>query len=184
MGRKRVCGFLEFLHPCSPGTEISRRVSKHLASFDERCADSFTRPNTLAPERITVAATRNGLPWSATRKLRGSDGGDRTGARSQARDFRLNLKRMAGWTGLEPAASGVTGRRSNQLNYHPGGTLWKFEARSRSRRCVDVTSPTLPFELPTCRRLANRSSRSGAKVGGRCRTRTCDSRRVKPVLYH
>ena len=26
---------------------------------------------------------------------------------------------MAGWTGLEPAASGVTGRRSNQLNYHP-----------------------------------------------------------------
>ena len=28
---------------------------------------------------------------------------------------------MAGWTGLEPAASGVTGRRSNQLNYHPFG---------------------------------------------------------------
>ena len=26
---------------------------------------------------------------------------------------------MAGWTGLEPAASGVTGRRYNQLNYHP-----------------------------------------------------------------
>ena len=26
---------------------------------------------------------------------------------------------MAGWTGLEPATSGVTGRRSNQLNYHP-----------------------------------------------------------------
>ena len=26
---------------------------------------------------------------------------------------------MAGWTGLEPAASDVTGRRYNQLNYHP-----------------------------------------------------------------
>ncbi len=26
---------------------------------------------------------------------------------------------FAGWTGLEPAASGVTGRRYNQLNYHP-----------------------------------------------------------------
>ena len=25
----------------------------------------------------------------------------------------------AGWTGLEPAASGVTGRRYNRLNYHP-----------------------------------------------------------------
>ena len=30
------------------------------------------------------------------------------------------LKEMlAGSTGLEPAASGVTGRRSNQLNYDP-----------------------------------------------------------------
>ena len=28
---------------------------------------------------------------------------------------------LAGWTGLEPAASGVTGRRSNQLNYAPLG---------------------------------------------------------------
>ena len=27
--------------------------------------------------------------------------------------------REAGWTGLEPAASGVTGRRYNRLNYHP-----------------------------------------------------------------
>ncbi len=26
---------------------------------------------------------------------------------------------LAGWTGLEPATSGVTGRHSNQLNYHP-----------------------------------------------------------------
>ena len=26
---------------------------------------------------------------------------------------------MAGSTGLEPATSGVTGRRSNQLNYDP-----------------------------------------------------------------
>jgi hypothetical protein len=32
----------------------------------------------------------------------------------------LELSEMlAGSTGLEPAASGVTGRRSNQLNYNP-----------------------------------------------------------------
>ena len=32
----------------------------------------------------------------------------------------LRLSEMlAGSTGLEPAASGVTGRRSNQLNYDP-----------------------------------------------------------------
>jgi hypothetical protein len=32
------------------------------------------------------------------------------------------LKGMAGTTGLEPAASAVTGQRSNQLNYVPGLT--------------------------------------------------------------
>ena len=31
------------------------------------------------------------------------------------------LERMAGTTGLEPAASAVTGQRSNQLNYVPAG---------------------------------------------------------------
>ena len=31
----------------------------------------------------------------------------------------LQAKRGAGATGLEPAASGVTGRRSNQLSYAP-----------------------------------------------------------------
>ncbi len=29
------------------------------------------------------------------------------------------MKKMAGVTGLEPAASGVTGRRSNQTELHP-----------------------------------------------------------------
>jgi hypothetical protein len=31
---------------------------------------------------------------------------------------------MAGWTGLEPATSDVTGRRSNQLNYHPAKVIF------------------------------------------------------------
>jgi hypothetical protein len=33
------------------------------------------------------------------------------------------LKELAGTTGLEPAASAVTGQRSNQLNYVPANTL-------------------------------------------------------------
>jgi hypothetical protein len=33
------------------------------------------------------------------------------------------LNFLAGWKGLEPSASGVTGRRYNQLNYHPSKLL-------------------------------------------------------------
>ena len=35
------------------------------------------------------------------------------------RRLRSEATELAGWTGLEPATSDVTGRRSNQLNYHP-----------------------------------------------------------------
>jgi hypothetical protein len=31
------------------------------------------------------------------------------------------LESLAEWTGLEPATPGVTGRYSNQLNYHSSG---------------------------------------------------------------
>ena len=37
------------------------------------------------------------------------------------RNSPLNL--LAEWTGLEPATPGVTGRYSNQLNYHSSTTL-------------------------------------------------------------
>jgi hypothetical protein len=57
---------------------------------------------------------------------------------------------VAGWTGLEPAASGVTGRRSNQLNYHPKGT---FNSGPPSRAAFRRTT-VLP---------ANRSSRSASE---------------------
>ena len=38
----------------------------------------------------------------------------------------LRSREEAGATGLEPAASGVTGRRSNQLNYAPAKGNAKF----------------------------------------------------------
>ena len=38
--------------------------------------------------------------------------------RRHGRPFQLNLQFLAEWTGLEPATPGVTGRYSNQLNYH------------------------------------------------------------------
>ena len=40
---------------------------------------------------------------------------------------------MAGSTGLEPAASAVTGQRSNQLNYDPALCAERAVAHSRSR---------------------------------------------------
>ena len=49
-------------------------------------------------------------------------------------------RRLAGWTGLEPAASAVTGQRSNQLNYHP---FWGFQIsdfRSRIEGCHHSSS--------------------------------------------
>jgi hypothetical protein len=43
---------------------------------------------------------------------------------------------LAGATGLEPATSGVTGRRSNQLNYAPEATVFGGAAlNDRSIRC-------------------------------------------------
>src|SRR5215831_16572765 len=53
---------------------------------------------------------------------------------------------MAGTTGLEPATSDVTGRRSNQLNYVPAISLGLFDANtSRSRR---AKSPRARFLAP------------------------------------
>ncbi|CAH1745362.1 protein of unknown function [Thauera humireducens] len=34
-----------------------------------------------------------------------------------------SLNHLAEWTGLEPATPGVTGRYSNQLNYHSAPNL-------------------------------------------------------------
>src|SRR6516162_11775613 len=41
------------------------------------------------------------------------------------------LRRMAGSTGLEPAASAVTGQRSNQLNYDPACAVATYIACTR-----------------------------------------------------
>ncbi len=81
---------------------------------------------------------------------------------------------MAGSTGLEPAASGVTGRRSNQLNYDPNGAITQL-VKWGIRELVDCIHQLTNFpKIINCQASA---------CGGRYRTRTCDSRRVKPVLY-
>ena len=41
------------------------------------------------------------------------------------------LEKLAGVTGLEPAASGVTGRRSNQLSYTPQRSALEIPSQPR-----------------------------------------------------
>ena len=66
-----------------------------------------------------------------------------TGERAKIGPRRRDLERLkrgvsrryvAGWTGLEPAASGVTGRRYNRLNYRSKSLVFSSR-RSRVRTC-------------------------------------------------
>jgi hypothetical protein len=55
---------------------------------------------------------------------------------------------MAGWTGLEPATSGLTGQRSNQLNYHPLSTIKRKQIQmSAEPNEIFVLQNPLPFYL-------------------------------------
>ena len=49
-------------------------------------------------------------------------GARRTGGNAPLRRSAFVKNVMAEWTGLEPATPGVTGRYSNQLNYHSDET--------------------------------------------------------------
>ncbi|SBV98998.1 conserved hypothetical protein [uncultured Eubacteriales bacterium] len=68
---------------------------------------------------------------------------------------------MATRKGLEPSTSGVTGRRSNQLNYH---ATWYGVNLFVRRKCGD------PFLILI-------------KNGGNNRARTCDIMLVRHALY-
>ena len=67
--------------------------------------------------------------------------------------------RLAGPTGLEPATSGVTGRRSNRLNYDPASVL--------------LLTPAGGTAFPEEARIVNGDSR-GVKIGRRVENRRND----------
>ena len=60
---------------------------------------------------------------------------------------------LAEWTGLEPATPGVTGRYSNQLNYHSSFRIltcerWFFLCKLRCFTASALTQATLMFGVP------------------------------------
>ena len=64
-----------------------------------------------------LTATKANNNQGDLKKDGGRPGLRSSGARTGRRVKKEILKKMADWTGLEPATPGVTGRYSNQLNY-------------------------------------------------------------------
>ena len=60
----------------------------------------------------------------------------------------IRIRNLAEWTGLEPATPGVTGRYSNQLNYHSDGLRW-WVLRGSNPRPSPCKGDALPAELST-----------------------------------
>lgn len=93
-------------------------------------------------------------------RSRGSAGAAACGARSQAGA----RERMAGLTGLEPATSCVTGRRSNQLNYNPAPCTRSKEQRHNVKERGTIA--TAPEGVNECSR-ALRSAAGGSRKASR-----------------
>lgn len=73
---------------------------------------------------------------------------------------------MAGTTGLEPATSDVTGRRSNQLNYVPAQLgQFHYSMAGGTAPCVDGNRPELVQGRPTISTRAGLESKKHALSG-------------------
>jgi hypothetical protein len=117
--------------PCS-GRRDSARVRRASASRNAQEDVGAGNPSDLnvrPGERGSRTSTGLGIRRGASRAMPEDVDSDNTSERSE-----LGL---AGSTGLEPAASGVTGRRSNQLNYDPKRLVIRLRASARQpSRCA------------------------------------------------
>src|ERR1022692_2281838 len=86
------------------------------------------------------------LPAYAARRERASLAGRMIPAARPCGTRGTHGQEMAEWTGLEPATPGVTGRYSNQLNYH--SACW-WVLRGSNPRPSPCKGDALPAELST-----------------------------------
>ena len=77
---------------------------------------------------------------------------------AEAKTNHFQALREAGATGLEPATSGVTGRRSNQLSYAPSRGTFKYGKRNSS-------APAATLRVEPCFAHRNRSPGGRAQPG-------------------
>ena len=84
----------------------------------------------------------------------------------------LSMTRMAGVTGLEPAASGVTGRRSNQLSYTP---ISRQPRPNATRLKTRLSGKTRLADCQACPPLLSKE-----KLNDPIRSRLMGIRSVKP----
>ena len=115
--------------PLLANTVGASAVAGHVAEPD--ALPAMVREPAVVAAAMTISVSSSAPPSAhrfgrarrggrSTRPSRG--GGAHAGAhaaKEEAQRPEIAGLREAGWTGLEPAASGVTGRRYNQLNYHP-----------------------------------------------------------------
>ena len=73
--------------------------------------------------RMPRASARIDARWGGQRIGRAAGGRVARGLSKKKPTLLVALKMLAEWTGLEPATPGVTGRYSNQLNYHSIGRM-------------------------------------------------------------
>jgi hypothetical protein len=105
--------------------DVAKRVSRarwvhpQLRHANERWVTLAPTPNSRT---IRLAASRRNVIAREHRRILVSSVVRSPFVRQNKNPLTIGRKRvfkMAGWTGLEPATFCVTGRRSNQLSYHP-----------------------------------------------------------------